>query len=177
MLDRKKAALVVIDLQGSLFRVMDGKEDLLKNTGKLIAGARVLGLPLVLTEQVKLGETLSEIKALLPGVEAIVKESFSCWREEKFREHLLRLGRKELILAGIEAHICVYQTAFDLMKSGYEVFIAADCVSSRIATNREIALRRLSEGGAHLVSAEMALFELLETAGDPLAKEIFRIVR
>ncbi|MCX7981661.1 MAG: hydrolase [Syntrophales bacterium] len=177
MLDRRKAAVLIIDLQESLLNVMAGKEDLLKNIVKLVKGAQILNLPLVLTEQVKLGRTHQEISSLFSGFEALVKESFSCWKEEKFRQAILQLGRKEIIVAGIEAHICVYQTAVDMVREGFSVFVAADCTSSRTELNREIALRRLAMEGVHLTSAEMVLFELLETAGDPKAKEIFRVVK
>lgn len=177
MLDRRKAIVVVIDLQGSLFRVMAGKEELLKNTVKMVEGARVLELPIVITEQIKLGETLAEVKGLLSGEEVIVKESFSCWKDEKFRETLLKSGRREVILLGIEAHICVYQTAVDLKQAAFDVSVVADCVSSRTETNKNIALRRLAMEGVHLTSAEMSLFELLGTAGDLKAREIFRIVK
>lgn len=177
MLDRKKAACVIIDLQSSLFKVMVNREEVLKSTIKLLEGAKVLGLPVVLTEQVKLGETIPEIKALLPGVEAIVKESFSCWGEERFRDTLLKLGKREIILAGIEAHICVYQTARALVREGFGVHVAADCVSSRVELNREVALRTMVMDGVRLTTAEMVLFELLQTAGDPQAREVFRIVK
>lgn len=177
MLNRNESLLCIIDLQGSLFRVMAEKEELLENAQKLVAGARILGIPLLLTEQVNLGNTIGEIKKATGDIPAIVKASFSCWQDEVFRERLIGLNRRQVILIGIEAHICVYQTARDLIKHGYDVHVAADGISSRRPLNREIALRRMEREGVYLTSTEMILFELLGTALDPKAREIFRIVK
>jgi len=177
MLKREEAVLVVIDIQGNLYLAMDDREELLRNTLKLIRGIKLLGLPIVLTEQVKIGPTIPEIMVHLEGVTPIVKNSFSCWGDGRFRETLENLGRRQVLISGIEAHVCAYQTSMDLLAAGYEVYIVADAVSSRKAGDREIGIRKLTNAGAVLTSTEMALFELLKTATDPLAKEMFRIIK
>lgn len=177
MLTREGTILVVIDIQGNLYQAMDDRLFLLTNNRKLIQGALILDIPVMLTEQNRIGPTIPEIRELLPNATPIVKDSFSCLGEAGFMEALKATGPKRIILSGIEAHVCVYQTALDLMGQGYEVYLVADAVSSRTAQNREIAIRRLMNSGAVLMSTEMILFELLKTASDPKAREIFRIVK
>jgi nicotinamidase-related amidase len=177
MLSREDTALIVVDIQGNLARVMDDKACLIENNRKLIKGVNVLGIPVVITEQNRLGTTIPELADLLPGVQAITKDSFSCCSEEKFMTAVKVLHRKQILMTGIEAHVCVYQTAMDLMAMGYEVHLAADAVSSRTAGNREIGIQKLIDSGAILTSTEMALFELLKTATDPLAKDLFKIIK
>jgi nicotinamidase-related amidase len=177
MLSRENTILIVVDIQGNLARVMDEQAFLIENNQKLIKGMHVLGVPVLLTEQNPLGTTIPEIADLLPGVQAIVKDSFSCCAEEKFTSAVRAMNRKQILMTGIEAHVCVYQTAMDLLAMGFEVQVAADAVSSRTARNREIGIRKLTDNGAILTSAEMALFELLKTAADPKAKDLFRIIK
>jgi len=177
MLTKEGTALVIIDIQGNLYRAMDDREALLVNNLKLIRGAVCLGLPVLVTEQNRIGATIPEIRDLLPGVEPIMKDSFSCLGEEKFVEALEASGAKQIILSGIEAHVCVYQTAIDLINKGYKVYLTADAIASRTGGNKEIAIKRLMWSGAILVSVEMALFDLLKTAADPKAREIFKIVK
>jgi len=177
MLTREGTILVVIDIQGNLYQAMDDKQFLLTNNRKLIRGALIFDIPVLLTEQNRIGPTISEIRELLPEATPVVKDSFSCLGEARFMGALQALCPKRIIISGIEAHVCVYQTALDLMGLGYEVYLAADAVSSRTAQNREIAIRRLTNSGAVLMSTEMILFELLKTAADPKAREIFRVVK
>lgn len=177
MLTRESTVLIVVDIQGNLARVMDDQMFLIENNQKLIKGMHALGIPILVTEQNPLGATIPEIADLLPGVQAITKDSFSCCAEEKFISAVRAMNRKQILMTGIEAHVCVYQTAMDLLAMGYEVQVAADAVSSRTARNREIGIRKLTDSGAILTSAEMALFELLKTAADPKAKDIFRIIK
>ena len=177
MLSRENTLLIVVDIQGNLARVMDDQAFLIENNQKLIKGMHALGIPILVTEQNPLGATIPEIADLLPGVQAITKDSFSCCAEEKFMSAVRALERKQILMTGIEAHVCVYQTAMDLLAMGYEVQVAADAVSSRTARNREIGVRKLTDSGAILTSAEMALFELLKTASDPKAKDFFKIIK
>jgi hypothetical protein len=177
MLTRKDTVVVVVDIQGNLYRAMDDKESLLTNNQTLIRGAVALDLPVLVTEQNKIGETIPEILELLPGIRPIKKESFSCCGEETFMEALKVLNPGQIIISGIEAHVCVYQTAMDLISKGYKVYLTIDAISSRTAGNREIAVRRLMTAGAVLTSVEMVLFDLLKTAADPKAREIFKIVK
>ena len=179
MITRADAALVVIDIQGNLAQTMFDKENLFSNTVKLIKGFNVLNLPVIITEQIpqKLGRTLPQIAAELDGVKPIAKESFSCWEENNFKEQLKALRRRDVVLLGIETHVCVYQTAVDLISNGYNVHLVADAVSSRTPENRQIGIEAMKSAGAKITSTEMVLFEMLRTAADPKAKEFFKIVK
>lgn len=179
MLKSKNTVLIVIDVQEKLARVMHDKEKLLKNVDRLIRGARVFGVPVLLTEQnpTGLGKTLPEIKQLLPDKAPVEKVSFSCAGEERFLKVLKDIPRTQILLSGIEAHVCVYQTAVDLKNRGYEVQVVADAISSRTAENADIALDRLRAAGIEVTSVESALFELLGKAEGEKFKEVIRIVK
>jgi nicotinamidase-related amidase len=177
MLDREKTALIVVDIQGNLAQAMSEKELLFENVEKIIRGVQVFGVPVLVTEQVKLGPTIPALARYLEGVKPIVKDSFSCCGDERFMKELTALNRRQILMTGIEAHVCAYQTTMDLLEKGYEVHLVADAVSSRTIRNREIGIQKLKDSGAILTSTEMALFELLKTAGDPKFKEIFKIVK
>lgn len=179
MLSIDTAALVLVDIQGRLAELMHDRDRLFSSARKLVRGARTLGLPVLWTEQLpdKLGETSPEVKAELSGLSPIVKKHFSCCGDDAFHRELQRANRKQVVVAGIEAHICVYQTVLDLLNFGYEVHVAADAVSSRSERDYEIALRRMLEEGARLSSAEMALFELLRVAEGEKFREILKIVK
>jgi hypothetical protein len=158
---------------------MQDKETLLQNLEKLVKGAGVLELPVILTEQYPkgLGPTLPEIAELLPGVQPVEKLCFSSCGEEGFRRALEASGRRQVLLAGIEAHICVYQTAVDLLGQGYDVRILADGVASRDNGNRDVCLIEMSRRGIGLTTVEMALFELLKVAGGDKFKQLSNIVK
>ncbi len=179
MLELDDTVLVVVDVQGKLATLMHERESLFKNLSRLIEGAQVLGVPILLTEQYPkgLGETAPELKALMPTVKPIEKLSFSCMGEEKFLEALEETEREHILVAGIEAHICVYQTVSDLLAEGFEVHCVADAISSRTKENREIGLTRMKDEGAILTSTEMCLFELLKVAGSPTFKTISALVK
>ena len=179
MLVDKNTVLVIIDVQGKLAQVMHGREDLTAALQKLIQGAKALDVPILWMEQnpSRMGETIPEIKALLAGQPVMSKMSFSCYGEPMFIENLEAIGRRQILLAGIETHVCVYQTAVDLIHRGYEVGVVADAVSSRKAADREVALARMQTVGVRLTCVEMALFELMRSANHPAFKEILRIVR
>jgi nicotinamidase-related amidase len=178
-LTTEDTVLVAIDFQERLFSVMHDKEKLLRNVVKLIKGAGVLEIPIILTEQYPkgLGPTIPEIKGLLPGVPPLEKACFNCCDNEAFYRALESLGRKQVLIAGIEAHICVYQTAMALARAGYEVQAVSDCVSSREPENKAIAIQKLSAVGVLPASAEMALFELLRVAQGDKFKQISNIVK
>ena len=178
MLERDSTAFVLVDLQVKLLAAIHAKDALVANAAKLVRGMRALDVPIVWTEQNPrgLGPTLPEIADLLPG-EPIVKFSFSCCREPSFADAVARLGRKQIVLAGMETHVCVWQTAADLLADGYEVHIVADAVSSRTPQNREIGIQKARDAGAVVTSVEAALFELLGVAEGPTFKEILKIVK
>ncbi len=171
--------LVLIDFQERLFPAMQEKEKLLRNVLKLIEGAKVLEIPIVLTEQYPkgLGPTLPEIKELLPDIEPIEKVCFNCCDEGAFGMALESLKRKQVLVAGIETHICVYQTAVALVRTGYEVQVVVDCVSSRDPLNKRVSLFKMGAAGISPTTVETALFELLKVARGDKFKLISNIVK
>ena len=171
--------LVIIDIQEKLFRVIHEKETLATNTVNLVKGARLLDIPVIVTEQnpAGLGPTLPEISSLLPDIIPITKFDFSCCKEDSFLQKLDELKRNQIVLCGIETHICVYQTALDLADMGYEVQVATDCVSSRTTANRDTALSRMELEGIMPTSIEMVFFELLGTAKHDKFKEISALIK
>ena len=179
MLVIENTALLVVDMQVKLTRAMAEKESLVTNVQKLIAGMKVLDIPVIFTEQYPqgLGATIPEITNLLTEIKPITKMSFSCCGNEEFLQKVKGLKRKQLLIAGIEAHVCVYQTVCDLRTMGYEVQAVADCVSSRTLENKAIALDKMRDNGSQVTSMETALFELLKTAESKYFKEISMIVK
>ena len=179
MLEISQCSLVVVDVQGKLAQLMADKETLFKNIQILIQAAKILEIPILWCQQVPaaLGPTVPEIAELLTDVEPIDKACFSCTDCEAFTTKLDAVGRKQVLLCGIETHICIYQTAMDLLAKGFEVAVLADAVSSRTAGNRQIALTRLATEGTAIASTEMALFELLKTAKHPQFRSIAKLVK
>lgn len=179
LLETENTVLLIVDIQGKLAHLMDRKELLFQNVQKLIKGIRILGVPVLWVEQNPqgLGPTIPEISALLTDIQPISKMSFSSCRNERFLQALRTLDRKQILVSGIEAHICVYQTAVDLVDIGYEVQVVTDAVSSRNAENKEIGLQRMKMFGVGLTSVETALFELLKVAQGEQFRDIIRIVK
>ncbi|MDD5093242.1 MAG: hydrolase [Dehalococcoidia bacterium] len=180
MLEQEKAVLVIIDVQTKLLAAMHEKEALIENLKKLIRGAKAFGLPIIQLEQNPngLGPTVPEIAELLADVvKPIPKFSFSCCGNEEFMAALKATGRRQVMLTGIEAHVCVHQTAADLARLGYEVHVVADAVSSRKPAEKQIALERIEIHGCFPTCVEMALFEILKAAKGDIFKEISRIVK
>ena len=179
MLEVEDATLLLVDIQGSLAHAMHGKARLFQNLQILIKGVQVLGVPILWAEQYPqgLGPTIPEIADLLPGLRPIPKMSFSCCRNERFLQALRTLDRGQILIAGIETHVCVYQTAVDLVNLGYEVQVVADAVSSRDPENKAIGLQKMRDAGVSLTSVETALFELLKVAEGEQFKKILRIVK
>jgi nicotinamidase-related amidase len=179
MLDEKDCCLVVVDVQGKLAGLMHDKENLFKNIRILIQSATILDIPILWCQQVpsSLGPTVPEIAELLGGCEPINKSSFSSCGCEEFNSKLEELGRKQVLLCGIEAHVCVYQTAVELIERDYEVDVIADAVSSRTPDNKQIGLNRMTEEGARISCTEMALFEILRTADHPQFRQIAKLVK
>jgi nicotinamidase-related amidase len=179
MITTENAALVLIDVQEKLLRAMHGQEDLLENLRKMVKGARLLELPILWTEQnpAGLGPTVPEIAELLPDKKPVSKFSFSCCGSEPFMEDLKALNRKKILAAGIEAHVCVYQTVADLIDLQFDVEVVADAVASRAPENRSIGLEKSKAAGAGLTSVETVLFELLREAKGDRFKEISKLVK
>ncbi len=179
MLKLDNTALVIIDIQGKLWNVMYEKEALLENAQKLVKGMQVLGIPIILTEQNPkgLGPTVPGLIQLMPEVKPLPKFHFNCCQDKGFAQAISDLNRKQILICGIESHICVYQTTLELLGQGYEVQVVADVVSSRVVRNRDIALTRMQSEGAKLTATEMAIYELLQTAESPKFKEMLKVVK
>ncbi|APV44014.1 Nicotinamidase-related amidase [Dehalogenimonas formicexedens] len=179
MLTVQGSVLVVIDVQEKLFPAMFETETLLSNLHKMIKGSGLLGVPVIFTEQnpAGLGKTLPELSGLNLQNEPITKFDFNCCSESSFIEALNCLNRRNVMVCGIEAHICVYQTSMDLLLRGFQVHLVGDCVSSRTSKNRELALRRLESEGVKLTGVEMALFELLRSSKSPQFKAISSLIK
>jgi nicotinamidase-related amidase len=179
MLEIEQSCLVIVDVQGKLAQLMWEKERLFRNIGILITACGILEIPILWCQQVPeaLGPTVPEIAGLLEGQSPIDKAEFSCWGSDEFSDKLGDLGRRQVMLCGIESHVCVYQTAADLLGMQYQVDVISDAVSSRTAENREVALRRMVSEGARLSSVEMALFELLQNAKHPKFREVAKLVK
>ncbi len=168
-------ALVVVDFQEKLAKRIEGIEDILKNSEKLIKVFKIFKLPIIATEQMKLGNTVENIRKLID--EIITKSSFSCMRNEEFSSRIRELKVKRVALIGIEAHICIYQTAVDMIKSGIEVNVAVDCIGSRKKTDKDVAVIRMLQEGVKISSAEMIIYEILKTAEAKEFKEILEIIK
>ena len=179
MLESKTAILVIIDVQGKLAQIMHDREDLVKNLQILISGAKLLETPIIWMEQLpdKLGPTIPEIQELLPDIEPIVKNVFSCARNEEFNGRLQELHGHDIILAGIESHVCVYQTAMDLLGQDFTVHVAADAVSSRTDSNKQLGLERMLLEGVVQTSVEMVLFELQGVATGDRFRKLAKLVK
>jgi hypothetical protein len=179
MLTPQNTLLLVADVQGNLARVMHGSDQLLKCIATMIQGAQVLGLPILVTEQNPkgLGPTLPEISVHLEGISVISKFSFSSCANDDFMKSLKLIDPQNILIAGIESHICVYQTSRDLVKLEYDVQIITDAVSSRTLENKNIGIKKSKHAGAAITSVETALFELLGDAKRKEFKDILNIVK
>jgi nicotinamidase-related amidase len=181
-LERGNTVLAIIDVQERLMPVISQQEQIEKNIDRLIRGCHILGVPILITEQyVKgLGHTVPLVRRALEeiaGYTPIEKSCFSGLRCDAFEAALRKLNRKQVMIAGIEAHVCVFQTVADLLEGGGDVAIIADAISSRSLDNKDIAIRRMMSDGAKLTSTEMALFELLVASGTDEFRAISRLVK
>ena len=180
LMSRRDTALLVIDVQERLVPSMRGRGALIWNIGRLITGAKLLGLPVLATEQYPqgLGGTLPElVEKLSPQAVIPAKRAFSCGELQSLFEPLQAAGIFRILVAGIETHVCVLQTTLDLMHSGFRLYVAADAVSSRQPLDHELALRRMESSGATLTTTEAALFEWCESSAAAEFKEISRLVK
>jgi nicotinamidase-related amidase len=181
-LAREHAALLVCDVQERLFPVMDAdhREEVMRNIKVLAASARRLGVPILVTEQYPkgLGHTLQELLDTLgPGTEPLEKVTFSCCAVGTFRARLEATGARQVVLTGIEAHVSVLMSAFDLIALGYSVQVAADAVTSRTQANWRLAMDQLRQAGAVVTATESVLFQLLRQADTDEFRELARLIR
>ncbi len=179
-LSHESAALAVIDMQEAFRPVISDFGEVASRIAMAVEGARLLEVPVIVTEQYPKGlkHTAEEIVARLPAeLKAIEKSCFSSCGSEDFLSQLISRNIKQVLVCGIEAHICVLQTSLDLLERGFEVFILVDCITSRKPENKQVALARLLQAGAIYSTLEMSLFEMMESADSPQFKAIQNLIR
>ncbi len=179
ILKKNSTALLVIDLQERILPVINNYELIIQNTVKLIKGFKILSLPIYFTEQYPkgLGSTSKMILDELQGYNAYQKMTFSCSGAENLFEEFSRNNLTQIVVCGIESHVCVQQTVMDLLANNFQVNLVADAVSSRKIIDYNIAIDRMRKLGAEVTTTESVLFELLEVCGTPEFKEISKIVK
>jgi len=180
ILDRRRAALAVIDMQEAFRKMIGDYDEYAARIAILVQACNVLGVPVIVTEQYPkgLGRTAAEIAAHLPeGTTPIEKLTFSACGVQEFDTQLRERHAEQVMVCGIEAHICVSQTAHDLLQLGYQVHLLSDAIAARLPRNRDVALEKLTRNGALISSVEMALFELCGSAGTPEFKQVQALVK
>jgi len=178
-LDRAATALLVVDIQERLLSQIFEKERLIRESARMIQGAAILKIPIFVTEQYKkgLGLTVSEISSLIKEFAPIEKETFSACGAEGLVDKLKSRNIRDILLCGMESHICILSTCLDLLDENFNVFVMADAISARNPENTRLALERMRDSGAVVASTEMVLFELLGRAATDEFKEILKLVR
>jgi len=176
---RQKSCLLVVDVQDRVLRALYDPARVAGNCRRLVEGARILGVPILVTTQnaPRLGPTTPELAEALGEFEAFDKMAFSCCDAEGFMDRLDLLEKDTVIVCGMEAHVCVLQTVLDLVENGYRVHVVADAVSSRTPENRQAALEKMRQAGALLTTTEILLFELLRTADAPEFKAVQALIK
>lgn len=179
MLSINDTQLVILDIQGKLSQIVYQSEEVLKHSSSLVQGCQLLDIPIIWVEQTpeKLGATSALIAQHLTGQSPIAKATFSAYGTSAFVEAVKANARKQVLLIGIETHICIYQTAMDLIAAGYEVFVVADAVSSRTEENKKIGLEMIREGQGKITSVEATLFALLKRSTHEKFREIARLIK
>src|SRR3989338_1242210 len=175
IINKENTAFVLIDLQEKFVPVIYDIDCITKNIDVLVKASRILGLPLIATEQYPkgLGHTINKIE-----IDKIIEKiSFSCFDNNEFKNKLRNLKAKILVLFGIEAHVCVLKTALDGIKNNFEVHVVSDAISSRTLENKKIAIERMKQSGVFIASTEMILFQLVKEAGSNEFKEISRLIK
>ncbi len=179
MLTTENAVLLVVDVQEKLLPLIDGHAKLLDNIVRLTRGMKALGVPIVWTEHYPkgLGPTVQAVSCLLAGSKPVEKVTFSCCSTEAFNTELASHRRSRAVICGIESHICVYQTAAELLARGMAVDVAVDAVGSRTEYNRLLGIEKIRDLGGDVTSVECSLFEILRVAGTPSFREIYSIIK
>lgn len=175
----ERSCLIVIDVQERLVPAMQAPARVIRNTHTLMTAASKLGVPMLLTEQYPkgLGHVVPELQDLAKSGKVFEKIHFSCMNEPAFAAEFKSLDRRQAIIVGMEAHICVMQTGVDLMEQGYEIFVVTDATASRTLESEKACLDRLSAAGAGIVTTEMVVFEWLGRAGTPEFKELLQKIK
>jgi nicotinamidase-related amidase len=179
LLSASDSLLLIIDIQDRLLPVMADGDRVVRNAVRLLQAAQALAVPALLTEQYPqgLGLTVAPVRAAGGATLALPKRDFSAWGDPAIRAHIAGSGRPQIVIAGIEAHVCVLQTALQLVDAGYRVATAIDAVSSRHADSVAIARQRMTAAGVVPVTTEMCLFEWLGTAANPAFKSVTALIK
>jgi nicotinamidase-related amidase len=179
ILNKNNAVLIIVDIQDKLAVVMKHKDKVVNNCLHLIEAAKLLNIPIIVTEQYPkgLGHTINEIKEALPSYEPLEKVTFDCCKGDGFVNKLNSLGREQIILSGMETHVCVLQTSLSLLKEKYAVHLVSDAVSSRKKDDYMTGMELMRDAGAVITCTETVLFQLLEKAGTPEFKTIVRRIK
>lgn len=178
-LNVEDSLLLLVDVQGKLARVVHESEMMIRRLQILIEGCRTLEVPLIWAEQLpeKLGGTVPEILEKLDGLSPHIKSSFGCCEDHRLYQAIRSSERRQIILCGIETHVCVWQTAAVLQRDSFQVHLITDATSSRSLSDRDTAIHRMVQAGIHLSSVEMALFELMKDASHPQFRQITRLLK
>ena len=178
MLSPDNSVMLVVDIQERLLPSIHNNEALVRKTAGCITGIKLLDIPIIVLQQYTkgLGETAKPLQTALGDYQPVEKVTFSACKTVEFVDNLARHGRKNIIVAGIEAHICVQLTVLDLLAAGYNVYVMADCIGSRKEADKHYAEQRMRQAGAVITTLESILFELLVRADHPMRKEITKIV-
>jgi nicotinamidase-related amidase len=179
MLDKGNAAVLIVDMQDSLLQKISVGEAIVQQAVRLISFSKRMELPVLWAEQYPkgLGRTTEPIAAALEGHSPIEKTSFGCMGDFHFAHALRESRRRQILLAGVETHVCVLQTVLGAMDAGYEAYVLRDAVASREKAQHKAGLERMRHAGVHLVTAEMAMFELLREAGTPEFKAALPLLK
>lgn len=176
----EESILVVIDMQERMISALTDGAATVAAVGRMIRAARLLGVPILWTEQYPdgLGPTAAALRTLFPpDARPIVKCTCSCWRDSRFKESLIGAQRESVLLVGAETHVCVQQTALDLLQVDYTPFVLADATASRRTVDREISFKRMRDAGVVVTSVESMMFELVARCDDPRFRDIVRLVK
>ncbi len=179
IIERNNSVLLVIDVQEKFKPVILKWNNLTDNINKLISSFQILKIPILLTEQYPkgLGKTVNKIKNTLNKYKPMEKREFSCFKNKAFLKELKKLKRKNLIICGIEAHVCIINTLLDAISKGFKVHLVIDAISSRKKSDLKIAIERAKKAGAFLTTTEMVIFQLTKTSKHKKFKEISKIAK
>ncbi len=179
LLEPDRSGLFIIDIQEKLLKTMFNKDELIKNCEKLIKGCTILKIPVFLTEQNPegLGKTSKIIKKSIGEIEPIEKSTFSCCGIDGFINKVRSHKLNQIILCGIESHVCIWQSAMDFLSNDFQVVVAKDCISSRKETDYQNALQRMVQEGIAVDSTEMIFFEMVKRYSSDFFKEILELIK
>jgi nicotinamidase-related amidase len=179
MLELSRSVVLLVDVQGKLATTVTASEAILARQALLLRAAKLLDLPVIVAEQVpeKLGSTDPRLLSCLERPEVVAKQSFACSGEPVLMDRLSQCGRDQVVIAGIESHVCVWQTVTGLLRANYQVYPLADAISARRELDHQMALQRMSAAGATLMTVEMALFEWMGSVTHPAFRGISQLLK